>query len=214
MLELLLPPACASCGRYGELLCPTCIRSFRPAGSSADRFASADAGVVLGEQFEMALAAFAHAGAARRSLQRLKYGGAGRIAGPLACAALPEFRRLIEISGPAPLVPVPVHAARLRQRGYNQAALLARELGSAAGMPVIDLLERRRPTGRQHGLNRAARLANLRGAFGVRSGMTPPPVVILVDDILTTSATLEACAAVLRGAGCERVFGFAIAREV
>jgi ComF family protein len=169
---------------------------------------------VIGDALELAIAAVAHAGPARRSLQRLKYGGAARLAVPLAGAALPALEALLTLAGPQPLVPVPVHPARLRQRGYNQARLLADELGRAAGLQVIDLLERRRETARQHGLGRVARLHNLRGAFAVRDGHRAPATAILVDDILTTSATLEACAQTLRRAGSKHVFGFAIAREV
>ena len=73
---------------------------------------------------------------------------------------------------------------------------------------------RQRATSQQHRLDRAARLRNLRDAFAVLADARPPPVAILVDDILTTSATLEACAAVLRAAGTTRVLGFAVAREV
>ncbi len=214
LLELLLPSACAGCGRYGESLCRTCVAGLRAAGSDADRFAAADPGIVIGEAMELAAAAFIHDGTMRRALQRLKYGGAGRLAVPLAEAALPALRELLAQSGPAPLVPVPVHAARRRQRGYNQAELLATELGRLAGLPVLDLLVRHRPTSRQHGLNRAARLHNLRGALAVQRAARVPEVVIVVDDILTTSATLEACAEVLRRAGAERIFGFAVAREV
>jgi predicted amidophosphoribosyltransferase len=79
---------------------------------------------------------------------------------------------------------------------------------------VADVLVRERATTQQHRLDRAARLRNLREAFAIRPGARPPPVAILVDDILTTSATLEACAAVLRDAGTSRVLGFAVAREV
>jgi ComF family protein len=111
-------------------------------------------------------------------------------------------------------VPVPVHAERLRQRGYNQAALLAQELGTRFGIPVAELLARRRATTKQHRLDRAARLRNLWDAFALMPGRAMPARVILVDDILTTSATLEACAAVLRSGGCREVFGFALAREV
>lgn len=214
LLELLLPPACAGCGRYGELLCRECLAAFRPATDPRDRFAAADPGTVIGDALELAVAAFVHAGPTRRALQRLKYGGAGRLAVPLAAAALPALRELLSVCGPLPLVPVPVHPARLRQRGYNQAALLARELGRGAGLPVVEILERRRATTRQHGLGKVARLHNLRGAFAVRGGQRVPTAALLVDDILTTSATLEACAQALRGAGCERLFGFAIAREV
>jgi ComF family protein len=112
------------------------------------------------------------------------------------------------------LVPVPVHPARRRARGYNQAALLAAELGSRASLTVEDILVRSRETARQHGLGRAARLQNLRGAFDARRAPPPGVTAVLVDDILTTAATLEACAEVLRGRGAARVLGFAVAREV
>jgi predicted amidophosphoribosyltransferase len=107
-----------------------------------------------------------------------------------------------------------VHVERRRQRGYNQAALLARHIGDELGIQVADVLARSRPTSQQHRLNRVQRLRNLRGAFAVRTGARAPPHVVLVDDILTTSATLEACAAVLQAAGAERVVGVAIAREI
>ncbi len=213
VMQLFLPDACAGCGRYGDLLCTTCERRLRPAMADADRFAAADPGIVVGEAMELAMAAFLHEGTTRRVLQRLKYGGAGRLAVPLARAAAPTLLALLAQSGPAPLVPVPVHAARRRQRGYNQAELLAIEMGRRTGLPVLDLLQRHRPTVRQHGLARAARLHNLRGAMGLRAGARAPAVAILVDDILTTSATLEACAEVLRRHGAGRVFGFAVARE-
>jgi ComF family protein len=214
VLDLLLPSACAGCGRFGHVLCDRCVAGFRPAGLAADRFTAADPGLLIGDALELAVAAFAHAGALRRALQRLKYGGGGGVAGPLARAAAPALRGLVGICGSLPLVPVPVHGARQRQRGYNQAALIARGLGAELGLPVLDILERRRATVRQHGLGKAARLHNLRGAFALRTGARPPPGVILIDDILTTSATLESCAAVLRTAGATWVYGFAIAREV
>ncbi|MDP9468105.1 MAG: ComF family protein [Chloroflexota bacterium] len=213
-MDLLLPGACAGCGRYGELLCSTCVSGLRPAGAERDRFAAADPGIIVGDTMEMAVAAFIHEGTTRRVLQRLKYGGAGRLAAPLARAAAPALRSLLARSGPAPLVPVPVHPARRRQRGYNQAELLASELGRLTGLPILDLLLRNRPTTRQHGLGRAARLHNLRGALAVRGSAQPTDVAIVVDDILTTSATLEACAETLRRHGASRVYGFAVAREV
>lgn len=214
LLEVLLPPSCAGCGRFGHLLCSGCLAGFQRASSPDDRFAAVDPGTLVGDALELAVAAFVHAGNLRRALQRLKYGGSGSIAEPLAEAAAPALEALTRVCAPLPLVPVPVHAARLCQRGYNQAALLASALGSSAGLPVLDILERRRPTARQHGLGKAARLHNLRGAFALRSGVRSPPMAILVDDILTTSATLESCARVLRQAGAAAVYGFAIAREV
>jgi ComF family protein len=214
LLELLLPSACAGCGRYGDVLCDVCRTTLRPAGRDADRFLAADGGWIFGDSFEVAAAAFAYQGPLRRALQRLKYVGARKVALALAEAGLPALDRLLAISGRVPLSPIPLHPERERIRGYNQAALLADALGRAARLQRSDLLIRTRATTRQHHLDRAGRLRNLRGAFAARPTARPPPAVILVDDILTTSATLDACAAVLLEAGCQRVFGFTIAREL
>jgi ComF family protein len=214
LLDLLLPPACTSCARIGAILCAQCRGELRAPMQPGDRFFAADAGVVLGDALELGIAAFAYEGGLRRALQRLKYVGAARVAAALADAALPAFGMLLGITGPASLVPVPVHIVRRRERGYNQAALLATELARRSRLPVADLLVRPRPTTKQHRLDRAGRLRNLRGAFTLVNDARPPPVVVVVDDILTTSATLEACASVLRAGGAEHVYGFAIAREV
>ena len=213
-LGALLPAACAGCGRYGELLCAACLRSLRPPASPEDRFLAADPGVVVGEAFEVGLAAFAYEGPLRRALAGLKYGGARKVAGPLAARAHERLAALDGLASGAAMVPVPVHAGRMRERGYNQAALLAASLALRMRLQVADVLVRERATTQQHRLDRAGRLRNLRDAFALRPGARPPPVAILVDDILTTSATMEACAGVLRDAGTIRVLGFALAREV
>jgi ComF family protein len=226
-MDVLLPAACAGCGRYGAALCDACSAAFRPASRAEDRFLAPDPGVVVGDALELAIAAFAYEGPTRRTLARLKYGGAARLARPLAAAALPwldALLRALPAADGVTLVPVPVHAERLRQRGYNQAALLARQLGAGAGRPVAELLVRRRATTQQHRLDRSARLRNLREAFALAPPpparaqqpalARPPPAVVLIDDILTTSATLEACAAVLAEGGAGRIWGFAIAREL
>lgn len=213
ILELVLPPACAGCGSLGAILCRRCLAALVPAHDPAAAFLAADPSTLGGAGVELTVAAFRHDGVARRALQRLKYGGAARLAQPLVTAALPAFDRLLAISGPATLVPVPVHPRRARERGYNQAALLARAIGRARGLPVCELLARPRATARQHGLDRSARLANLRAAFALNAPRSPPRVVV-VDDILTTGATMEACASVLRAGGARLVYGFALAREV
>lgn len=214
MLDLLLPPACAGCGRSGALLCRRCLGAFEPPFHFEDRFVAPDAGVVLGDPLTLAVAAFAYRGPVRRSLAALKYTGASRLAPVLAATAVPAFERLGSISGGGVLVPVPVHRDRLRERGYNQTELIARALGKEVGQSVAALLERTRATTRQHRLDRAARLANLRDAFRVRARAPVPTVAIVVDDIITTTATMAACASVLLDAGVDAVYGFAVAREL
>lgn len=213
LLDLLLPPACSGCGRSaGTLLCGECRATLRVPMDPRDRFVTADAGAIVGERLRLAMAAYAYEGPMRRALAALKYGGASRIAPVLGGLAAPALDRLRSISGEAVLVPVPVHAERLAARGYNQAGLLAEALGRPSGLPVRACLARTRATTKQHRLDRGARLRNLRGAFA--AVVPAPAVAILVDDIITTTATLEACATVLRDAGCEAVYGLAIAREV
>jgi len=213
-LDLVLPPACAGCGRAGSVVCSRCVAGFRPPFRQEDRFVAADAGIALGDALLIGVAAFRYEGVVRRALAALKYAGASRVAVPLAHAAVPALHQVLAISGPAVLVPVPVHVERRRIRGYNQAELIAAELGRAADLPVGFVLERTRETTKQHRLDRAARLANLRDAFGTTTALAPCTAVVIVDDIITTTATLEACASALREAGAATVYGFAIAREV
>jgi ComF family protein len=213
LLDVLLPPACAACGRAGGILCRACLDGFVAPDPGA--FVVADAGVVIGDALEVAVGAFAYRGSVRRALGRLKYTGAGRVAGPLAGAAAPALAAVLRVAGPsASLVPVPIHPRREHARGYNQATLLATELGRLCTVPVAGILQRRGETERQHRLDRAGRLRNLRDAIAVRPGAAVPAVCVVIDDILTTAATLEACASVLRTAGAEAVYGFTIAREV
>lgn len=213
LLDLVLPTACGGCGRHGGLLCATCRGQLRPASDDEDLFITSLPGIVIGEALTLGMAAFLYEGPVQRALHRLKYIGASRLAPVLADATLPTLDRLLRLSGPAPLLAVPVHAERLRSRGYNQAALIADRLATRRRLPRTDVLVRVRQTGKQHRLDRAARLRNLREAFAMRPGIAVPPVVIVVDDILTTSATLEACAGALRAAGSAEVYGFAVARE-
>jgi ComF family protein len=114
---------------------------------------------------------------------------------------------------PQALVPVPLHRARLRERGYDQALELARALARLGGPPVQGgALRRLRATAAQSRLGAGARRGNLRGAFGLRPGYELPAHVALVDDVMTTGATLAECAAVLLDAGVQRVDAWCIAR--
>ncbi|NLW16556.1 MAG: ComF family protein [Firmicutes bacterium] len=112
------------------------------------------------------------------------------------------------------LVPVPLHSERMRQRGYNQAQLLAYELSILSGRPMLQLLERILPTPAQTGLSQRQRRLNMRGAFRVvaeRQQELQGKCLLLVDDVLTTGSTLDACARALRQAGCREVRAVTVA---
>ncbi len=112
------------------------------------------------------------------------------------------------------LVPVPIHAARRRERGYNQAEKIAEELSAWSGVPVAsDALKRVRPTKSQTRLNKEDRGVNLRNAMVLgRASKLAGMRVLLVDDVYTTGATARACVELLRKAGCQSVDTFAFAR--
>jgi ComF family protein len=114
---------------------------------------------------------------------------------------------------PALILPVPLHRARLRRRGYNQALELARPLGRALDVPVRhDLLLRPRATVAQSELDAPARRRNVRGAFVLRPDASLPEHVAILDDVMTTGTTLAECARVLRRAGVRRIDAWALAR--
>ena len=153
-------------------------------------------------------------GALRTVIHELKYRGRRPAAAELA-------RRLVDrgdvrsaIDGGAVLVPVPLHPRRRAERGFNQAELLARELGRRACIPVCDgALVRRADTRSQAGLTAAERRANVRDAFAVRrKARVTGRAVVLVDDVYTTGATARACAAALRAAGAAEVRIVTVAR--
>jgi predicted amidophosphoribosyltransferase len=117
------------------------------------------------------------------------------------------------LGGPAEVVPVPLHPARARKRGYNQAALLATALAQRTGLELNDCLERAGPRGTQVGRNRTQRLAGIAGAVRLDPQRAPPPGhAILVDDVITTGATLVACAHALREQRAIPVIAVAYAR--
>jgi ComF family protein len=145
-----------------------------------------------------------------RLLPRLKFHedlAAGRLCADLMAEALAGVAR------PDALIPLPLHRRRLRARGFDQTLELARPLARTLALPLRDdLLARVRETAPQSRLDAAARRRNLRGAFAVRPGIALPAHVALVDDVMTTGATLHAAADALRQAGVARVDAWVCAR--
>jgi ComF family protein len=155
--------------------------------------------------------AVAYEGPIELAIQRFKYEGWRRLAEPLAL--LLAERLAVEGLAAHDVVPVPLHPDRLRQRGFNQADLLARELRRrlALGKPQGELI-RTRATPPQVGHDRLWRLENVRGAFAWRGSHLAGRSLLLVDDVATTGATLDACAAALRASGSGPVMGASVAR--
>jgi ComF family protein len=155
--------------------------------------------------------AAAYEGPLEMAIQRFKYQGWRRLAGPLAL--LMAERLVIEGLAAPWAVAVPLHSSRLRQRGFNQSELLVRQLRRrlSLSMPPGELV-RTRATPPQVGHDRRWRLENVRDAFEWRGAPLDARSILLIDDVATTGATLEACAAALRAAGSGPVMGVSVAR--
>jgi competence protein ComFC len=152
-------------------------------------------------------------GVIRQAIYQLKYNNIRILAAPLA-RQLSDYIIQNTIPGET-LVPVPLHHKRLRERGYNQSALIARQISKLLDMPVInDCLIRQRYTPSQAtSTSIAQRQSNVSHAFSIRHDGLSDKKVILIDDVATSGATLNACAAALKAAGVASVWGLVLARE-
>ena len=192
--------ACCLCGmplREGEgALCGDCQRALNTLALPPERVAKFKTPLA----FE--LAAYRYRDEARELTHRLKYGGALVCALPLGEGMARAFA--LRPQAADVIVPVPLHASRMAQRGYNQAEALAQALSLHTGLPVnAGLLERRVATASQVGKSRAARRKNVRNAFAAHDAQNLR--VVLVDDVRTPGATAEACAQALLEAGARSV---------
>ncbi len=213
LLDLVLPPRCPGCGREGA---PICSRCMRPLERRLDEPPGVPVGlpVELPEGLVQLEWCAAFTGPVRAALLALKYGGDRRVAQPLGSAAGRRWRRAGVVGDL--LVPVPIHAERLRSRGYDQAVLLARVAARELGLPMVPALRRAEATAAQYRLGRARRAANVGHAFEClpeHRAAVRGRQVVLVDDIFTTGSTLVACATALYAAGARCVAGLTVARE-
>ncbi|HEV3376753.1 MAG TPA: phosphoribosyltransferase family protein [Thermoleophilaceae bacterium] len=196
---LLAPPLCWSCGATaprGRALCRGCRGGLV--------FLPPEPVLVAGVRI---WAPVAYEGPARDLVRALKFHGALSLASEMAAIAV--------ASAPAgllrgALVPVPLHPVRLRRRGFNQAAVLASEIARRTDPGSSHCLRRHGPGPPQVGRTRAARLTGPAGS--IEPCGRAPPVALIVDDVVTTGATLAACAAALREAGAKEVAAIAFAR--
>lgn len=219
--QWLLPPRCLLCGADGDQgldLCRECAAELPRNRSCCARCALPLAlPVALCGQcqrkpppWDAAWAPFRYGWPLDRLEARFKF--ARDLAAGRSLVALWQ-RESAEAERPSLIVPVPLHRERLRRRGYNQAWELARPLAHALGVKARhDLLLRHAPTAAQTDLDAVARRRNVRGAFAVKPAVALPAHIAILDDVMTTGATLAECARVLKRAGVIRVDVWALAR--
>src|SRR6266566_8800606 len=228
-VSLLYPPVCTICGgnvRAGEYLCNRCeAKAVRIIAPFCQKCSEPFEGAITSEftcancahrtiHFDAAVSAYRGRGIVRQIIHNFKYGRQihlRHLVGRWLCAALDDPRlrgRRFDV-----IIPVPLHPTRKRERGFNQASLLAELLSAQISIQSQPLLERIRYTTTQTALDRAERMENLHNAFRLRKNMNVRGLrVLLIDDVLTTGSTLSECARVLKDAGVISVYAATAAR--
>ena len=221
-LELLFPQHCVGCGKEGSLVCrsclkllsditpPICPRCGRP---QADAIPCSSC-VSWQAKIDGIRSPFRFDGVMRQAIHQLKYHNLRALAVPLA-KLLHDYL----MNNPVPaeiLVPVPIHRKRLRERGYNQSSLLARELGKLSNLSVMDdcLMRQRHTPTQVRTKSIDERRNNVTNAFACRDNRLQNKQVLLIDDVATSGTTLDACATAIKASGATSVWGLVMAREI
>jgi ComF family protein len=219
MIDLLFPPRCGGCQTAGSLWCEACRAAVKPIEppccekcgepSVSDQLCANCRAHPL--QIEKIRSVALFEGVLRQAIHRFKYERLASMAEPFGEMLAVYWRA--ELISADWLIPVPLHPSRERDRGYNQSDLLARQLARRVNVPFSGRgLRRTRATAVQMTLNAAQRRENVAGAFECVESRVRGARVVIVDDVATTGATLEACAQAVLKAGAASVMGLTLAR--
>jgi ComF family protein len=219
VVDLLFPPRCVVCQRLGSWLCAACQREMprvMPPVCARCGDPLPDHGMCARcrsspLRIDGIRSVYCFDGAAREAIHRLKYDGLAALAIPLGAALADAWRE--QPCAADVVVPVPLHRRRQAERGFNQSALLAREFARRLALPLDETaLSRQRATRPQVDLGAEERKENVRGAFVATGRALSGKSVLLIDDVCTTGATLEACAVAMYAGGARRVCALTLAR--
>ncbi len=220
-LHLIAPGLCPGCDEPFALgeheYCRACRASLPPAPFPAElmtRMAARFPPDELALDAVGSLYEYAPDGAVRKLIHAVKYQGCVKLGVEMGRELGRALRMFAQFNGIDLVVPVPLHRARLRERGYNQAEAIARGIaGSIAGAQVANVLARSRHVSSQTTLDADARRGNVRGVFVARNADVRGRCVLLCDDVCTTGATLNACAEMLAASGAARVLAATLASD-
>lgn len=234
VLDLLFPKRCLGCGKWGKYICPQCssvIRIIEPSKGKCpvcekqaiDGFTHPHCRTKYG--IDGLTSFFCYDGVVKKAIKQIKYRYTFDIVGELidsipdsSFSVFEKIRNSQFVIGNCVLVPIPLHPSRFRDRGFNQAEVIARALGKQLQIPVkTDLLIRTKKTIPQVEMkDRDTRLANMKDVFAIKNSSAMKQcnnvAICLIDDVFTTGATLRSAASVLKHAGAKVVWGITIAQ--
>lgn len=230
ILDLIFPKRCVQCKKVGDYLCPNCFSylSFdvknsclicrRPVPDSLTHKSCLKRYAIDG-----CFSAIPYNKTAKKLIYNFKYkpflSSLNTFLGDILYEALVQnenFNRVLQSSNNWIFVSIPLYPSKFRKRGYNHAEILAKELGKRFNIKAIELLKRVRDTKSQYGLKLPQRKMNMKGAFNINSkfkSQNSEVNVFLVDDIVTTGATLIEAANILKRNGAKRVYAITLARD-
>jgi len=200
LISLFFPEKCINCGLWGSYVCKKCQVGIW----EAELLRALDGLICLWD----------YEGLAQKIIKKAKYQGQYDLLKFLVLSSKFEINNQISkfLNNTNSIVPVPLFKKRLKERGFNQAEIIAKEISRVYKVPVANLLLRIRDTGHQVGRTRAERLNALKDAFVFDFGYQIPNTVLLVDDVWTTGTTMKECYKVLKKAGIKKVYGLVLAR--
>ncbi len=224
-LDLLFPPRCVGCRKSGHVLCKGCLQAIplllppfcQHCGSPSAANGMCQSCRYHPPRLHGLRAASIYQEPLRSYIHALKYDGKTRLAEPLGHLLAQAYTRhgfQADV-----IIPIPLHPERQKQRGYNHAELLAETCAPLVGIPVYNnIVRRQRATPAQVGLNASQRYQNMAAAFQCAAAFTTGALsgrrILIIDDVCTTGAKLEACAAPLYAAGATAVWGLVLARPL
>jgi len=217
--DFIYPPACPGCGSHMEgdgVICPACTGSLMRTGCARREDSPAEFAHLTGEtHFDFVLTAWDYSAGLEKLIHHVKYERGLRLGEYLGSRMAEIVYHLRQAVDPESfLSPVPLHRIRQRERGYNQSEVICRGIARVWGMPVLgDVLSRTKNTRSQTRMSAEQRQDNVRGVFRViRLEAVSGKSIFLVDDVITTGATMNGCAGALKEAGARMVIGLALAR--
>lgn len=199
VIDLLIPRTCVGCGKDGKYICDKCNLFLSEATTIFNR----------GNLIEV-VSIWDYEGLIKKLIYKIKYDGIFDAIDELTEKAFE--RRDLDVPKDIIITFVPMYFKKERQRGFNQAELIAKKLGQISSIQAILLLEKTKETPSQTGLEKEERIKNVRCAFKIIAEVNCPKNILIVDDIYTSGATLEECARVLKKAGAETIRGFTLAK--